>query len=114
MKLLKAYPLVALIVVAACSRMGTPTTSAPTAAAPGDKPVATVNGIPISRDIYEYYVRNTAGKGVSDLTVDQRNQLLDNLVRGEIVAQEAEKQGLDKNGDTRSLLTLSRLQILEQ
>jgi peptidyl-prolyl cis-trans isomerase C len=114
MKLLKALPLVALIAVSGCARMGTSSTSAPTAAAPGDKPVATVNGTHISRDTYDYYVRNTAGKPPSELSADQRNQLLDNLVRGEIVAQEAAKQGLDKNGDTRSLLTLSRLQILEQ
>lgn len=114
MKLLKALPLMALIVVAACSRMGPSANSAQTTAAPGDKPVATVNGTNISRDTYDYYVRNTAGKPPSELTADQRNQLLDNLVRGEVVAQQAQKEGLDKTGDTHSLLTLSRLQILEQ
>jgi peptidyl-prolyl cis-trans isomerase C len=114
MKLLKALPLVALIVVAACTRTGTSNNSAQTAATSTDKPVATVNGTNISRDTYEYYVRNTAGKAASELTAEQRNQLLDNLVRGEIVAQQAQKDGLDKRGDTRSLLTLSRLQILEQ
>jgi peptidyl-prolyl cis-trans isomerase C len=115
MKLLKAFPLMALIAVAACSRMGPGANhSSQTAATPTDKPVATVNGTDISRATFDYYVRNTAGKAPSELTPDQRNQLLDNLVRGEIVAQQAEKQGLDKNGDTNSLLTLSRLQILEQ
>ena len=114
MKLLKAFPLVALILVAACARMGTSSNSTPATTTPADKPVATVNGVTISRDMYDYYVRNTAGKATTELTADQRTQLLDNLVRGEIVAQEAEKQGLDKAGDTRSMLALSRLQVLEQ
>jgi peptidyl-prolyl cis-trans isomerase C len=114
MKLLKAFPLMALIALAACGRMGPGTAGSQSASTPADKPVATVNGTNISRDTYDYYVRNTAGKAPSELSPDQRNQLLDNLVRGEIVAQQAEKQGLDKNSDTRSLLQLSRLQILEQ
>jgi peptidyl-prolyl cis-trans isomerase C len=114
MKLLKALPLLALIPLAACGRMGAPASSQTAATTPTAKPVAIVNGTDISRATFEYYVRNTAGKASSELTADQRNQLLDNLVRGEIVAQEAEKQGLDKTGDTSSLLQLSRLQILEQ
>jgi peptidyl-prolyl cis-trans isomerase C len=114
MKLLKALPLMALIVVAACKPMGPAGNTSQTTATPADKPIATVNGTNIGRDTYEYYVRNTAGKAASELTPDQRSQLLDNLVRGEIVAQQAEKDGLDTKGDTRSLLQLSRLQILEQ
>ena len=113
MKLLKALPLAALLLLTACSKSGAPAATA-TPAAPADKPVATVNGAPISRQMFEYYAKNTAGKPATELTADQRTQLLDNLVRGEIVAQEAEKEGLDKTGDTASLLTLSRLQILEQ
>jgi peptidyl-prolyl cis-trans isomerase C len=121
LKLLKALPWAALILLAACGRMASttttsssPSTSPAASTTPTQKAVATVNGTDITRDMYEYYVRNTAGKASTELTADQRNQLLDNLVRGEIVAQEAQKQGLDQNSDTRSLLTLSRLQILEQ
>jgi hypothetical protein len=50
----------------------------------------------------------------AELTAEQRAQLLDNLVRGEIIAEEAVKEGLDKTTDTASLLSLSRLQILQQ
>ncbi|HTW74344.1 MAG TPA: peptidylprolyl isomerase [Steroidobacteraceae bacterium] len=110
---LAALPLVALLLVSACSKSGTTAqTAAPTAAT--QQAVAVVNGVPISRDMFEYYVKNTAGKQASDLTADQRSQLLDNLVRGEVVAQQALKEGLEKTGDTASLLALSRLQILEQ
>ena len=110
MKIHKALPFIALALLTACSKGG------PTAytTKPADKPVATVNGTPISRAMFEYYAKNTAGKPAAELTADQRAQLLDNLVRGEIIAEEAIKEGLDKTTDTASLLTLSRLEILQQ
>jgi peptidyl-prolyl cis-trans isomerase C len=110
MKIHNALPLAALALLAACSKGG------PTAdtTKPADKPVATVNGTPISRAMFEYYAKNTAGKPAAELTPEQRAQLLDNLIRGEIIAEEALKEGLDKNTDTASLLTLSRLEILQQ
>src|ERR1700691_1023903 len=110
MKIHKALPFVALALLAACSRGG------PTAdtTKPADKPVATVNGTPISRAMFEYYAKNTAGKPAAELTAEQRAQLLDNLIRGEIIAEEAIKEGLTKPTDTASLLALSRLEILQQ
>jgi peptidyl-prolyl cis-trans isomerase C len=111
MKILRTLPLAALMLLAACNNKTAPTADA---AKPAEKPVATVNGVPISREMFDYYVKNTAGKPVTELTPDQRAQLLDNLVRGEVIAQQAQKDGLDKTGDTASLLALSRLQILEQ
>jgi peptidyl-prolyl cis-trans isomerase C len=113
MNICKTLPLAALVLLTACAKSGTtPTTAASTT--PPQQVVATVNGVPITRDMFEYYAKSTAGKPAAQLTADQRNQLLDNLVRGEVVAQEAQKQGLDKGGDTASELELARLQILEQ
>ena len=100
-----------LALLAACNKTSTPTD---TASKPGDKPVATVDGTPITHDMYDFYVRNTAGKSPAELTADQRNQLLDNLVRGEVIAEEAVKKGLDKSGDPAAMLQLSRLQVLQQ
>ncbi|MCC7464294.1 MAG: peptidylprolyl isomerase [Gammaproteobacteria bacterium] len=77
------------------------------------KPIAVVNGTAISRDIFEFYAKNVAGKPSAELTAEQRSQLLDNLVRAEAVAQQAEKEGLDKTGDTAAQLFLTRLQVLE-
>jgi peptidyl-prolyl cis-trans isomerase C len=111
MKIIQVLPFAALALLAACNKATTPTEITPKTA---DKPVATVNGQPIGRDMFEYYVKNTAGKASGELTAEQRGQLLDNLVRGEVIAQESVKQGLDKSGDTASLLALSRLQILQQ
>ena len=89
----------------------------PKSAAPADTspPVATVNGVPIPRDLYEFYVKNaTGGKSSAELSADVRDKLLDNLVKAELVSQEASKQGLDKTGDTSFILELSRLNVLEQ
>jgi len=111
MKIIRLFPLLMLLGVAGCGKLGSSPESAKT---PAEKPVATVNGQSISRAMFEYYAKNTAGKPASELSAEQRNQLLDNLVRGEVVAQQAQKEGLDKTGDTASLLELSHLQILEQ
>jgi peptidyl-prolyl cis-trans isomerase C len=89
----------------------------PKTAATGDNspPVAIVDGVPISRDFYEFYVKGiTGGKNSSDLNEQQRAAALDNLIRARLVAEEATKEGLDKSGDTAYLLQLSRLNVLEQ
>jgi peptidyl-prolyl cis-trans isomerase C len=112
MKILKGLPFAALLLLTACNKATTPADSA--SAKPADKPVATVNGEPIGHDMFEFYVKNTVGKPSAELTPDQRSQALDNLVRGEVIAQQAVKDGLDKTGDAPSELALSRLQILQQ
>jgi peptidyl-prolyl cis-trans isomerase C len=104
------FGLAALVLLTACNKSTPPADTAK----PASKPVATVNGTAISRDMYDFYVKNTAGKPVSELSAEQRAQLLDNLVRGEVIAQEAVKDGLDKTGDASSMLALARLQILQQ
>jgi peptidyl-prolyl cis-trans isomerase C len=91
----------------------------PKAAAPaaGDTspPVATVNGVPISRDFYEFYIKGISrGKSSADLTAEQRGDALDRLIRAELVADEADKQGFDKSGDTVYLMEISRLDLLQQ
>jgi peptidyl-prolyl cis-trans isomerase C len=108
--------LAALVLLTACSKSGnvTQTSANAPASTPASPAVATVNGTPITNDMFEYYARSTTGKPIAQLTADQRNQLLDNLIRGEVVAQQAEKEGLEKTGDTAALLALSRIQILEQ
>jgi peptidyl-prolyl cis-trans isomerase C len=115
-----------LVAVAACQPKGaapapTPAdASSPAAAAPATStdnsaPVATVNGTPISRDFYNYYAQGLAGKNsVADLTPEQKQQALDNLVRAEVIAQEATKEGLDKEPATATLLRLARLNVLQQ
>ena len=98
----------ALAVLAACQPKGS--------AVSGDvsAPVATVNGNPISRDFYEFYIKGITGKTSADLTPEQRDMALDNLIRARLVAEQAAKEGIDKGGDTAYLLELSRLNVLQQ
>jgi peptidyl-prolyl cis-trans isomerase C len=88
----------------------------PKASTPADTspPVATVNGQPISRDLYEFYVKSVTGKTSAELPADIRGKILDNLVHVEVLAQQAVKEGLDKSGNTAYIMELSRLNVLEQ
>src|SRR5437016_11663964 len=51
-----------------------------TAATAGDvsPPVATVDGTPISRDFYEFYIKGISGKTSAELPPEQRSLALDN------------------------------------
>src|SRR5215471_18154325 len=73
----------------------------------GSAAVATVNGTPISQDLFDYYVKRVAGRPASELTDDQRKQALDNLIRGELVVQQASKDGTDRTPENQALLELT-------
>jgi peptidyl-prolyl cis-trans isomerase C len=98
-----------LLLTAACNQQGNKS-----AATPAVKPVATVNGVVLSRELFEFFVKSGSGKASADLTAEQRTQALDTLVRAELVAQQATKDGVDKLGDAPQQLALMRLQVLEQ
>jgi peptidyl-prolyl cis-trans isomerase C len=94
------------------SAAGTP---APSASTDDSAPVATVNGTTISRSFFDFYAKGLAGKNsVAELTPEQKQQALDNLVRAEVIAQEATKEGLDKDPGNSALLQLARLNVLQQ
>jgi peptidyl-prolyl cis-trans isomerase C len=76
--------------------------------------VATVDGRPIEKEVYEYYVKGVAGKPSSELSADQRDQALENLIRAQVIAEQAEKDGITKDTNTAALLELSRLNVLQQ
>jgi peptidyl-prolyl cis-trans isomerase C len=102
----------ALVALAACQpKSSTGTASQSSHASPA---VATVDGTPISRNLYEFYIKGITGKASSDLTPEQRSQALDNLIRAQLVADQAVKDGLQKQDDTAQLLKLERLNVLQQ
>ncbi len=89
--------------------------AAGTAVADNSPAVATVNGVSISRNFYDFYIKGvTGGKAPADITADQRNLALDNLIRAQVVAEQAVKDGVDKSGDAAYMLQLARLNVLEQ
>jgi peptidyl-prolyl cis-trans isomerase C len=107
--LLPTLALAALAALAACQ----PQTAAPTAS-DTSPPVATVNGVPITRDFFEYTVKGVSGKTSAQLAPTERSAMLDSLIHAEVLSQQATKEGLDKTGDTAYMLELSRLNVLSK
>jgi peptidyl-prolyl cis-trans isomerase C len=95
--------------LAACQKSGT---GVDQAATEQSKPVATVDGEPVSTEFYEFYSKTRSGKPSSELTEEQRKALLDEIVRLELAAQTAVKGGLDRKPDTAAQLELQRLTVL--
>jgi peptidyl-prolyl cis-trans isomerase C len=95
--------------LAACSGKGQDSKSASTSPT-----VATVDGYTIDRDLYEFYAKGVANKPSSELTPEQRDQVLDNLIRAKVIAEQAEKDGTTKEPNTAALLELSRLNVIQQ
>ena len=95
-----------IALLAGCQQKG----STPAAAGP---PVATIDGQPLDRDLYDFYVKTVAGKAPSELTAQQRDLALDNLVRARLIAQQAAKEGTTTDKDTAAMVELTRLNVLQ-
>jgi peptidyl-prolyl cis-trans isomerase C len=67
----------------------------------------------ITRSLYDHYV-NTVSNGAENLTPEQKNGLLENLVRGQLLASQADAVGANKDEEARNALELSRLNIMSQ
>ena len=104
-----AASLVVLLTVSGCEKLKS-TSATPTTGAP----VAVVNGKSISRNTFDYYVQGVTGKPASEATDEQKAQLLDNLIRGELIATQAEKSEVGQAPETQAVLELSRLNALQQ
>jgi len=104
--------LAAALALCACQPKGAASTGS---AASASSPVAVVNGEPISRELFDFYIKQvTGGRTPSDLTADQRSRALESLIRAQVVAEQAKKDGELDDPDTQDLLALSRLNVLEQ
>lgn len=102
--------LVGTAVLAACGKRNA---SAPAAATTGtNAPVALVDGAPISTQLFDFYARNRAEKPVAELTTEQKQELLDELIQIQITAQSALKNGLEKDPEVAARLELGRLDTL--
>jgi peptidyl-prolyl cis-trans isomerase C len=100
------------ILLAACGKGQQP--AAPAAVdKPGPPPVAIVDGKPISRDAYDDYLKGLLrGKPAADVTADEKNQVLDQMINMQLIAAQAEKDGLEKDPDVVTRIALLRTQIL--
>lgn len=104
------FPVMVLAALAACQSKG----GATTATADTSPTLATVNGTAITQNFFDTYIKFVAGKPSAALSTDQRQQAIDNLIRAELVAQQAQKEGVDKIADTAEILELTRLNVLQQ
>jgi peptidyl-prolyl cis-trans isomerase C len=103
--------LAVLALAAACQRTGTDQAK-PAAETPKGS-VAVVNGKPISREFFDFYIKGAESKSGQPLTTEQRNEALDSLVRARVLADQAVKEGLDKETETAAILELQRLGALQ-
>lgn len=73
--------------------------------------VATVNGVVIPEAKMTFFIQQLAARGQQD-TPELRAKLKEDLIRNEIIVQEALKSGLDKNTEVIEQLDMARTQIL--
>jgi peptidyl-prolyl cis-trans isomerase C len=104
----------AVAILTACGK--TQQAAAPAPAPAADKPVAApvaiVNGTPISRTAYDIYVKNLLQGKQQELTPEQKNQVLDELISMQLLAAQADKDGLEKDPDTAAQLQVLRMRVM--
>jgi peptidyl-prolyl cis-trans isomerase C len=101
------------ILLAACGKGQQAAAPAPAAATPTSPAVATVNGTPITRDAYDDYLKSLLrGKPATDVTPDEKNQVLDQMINMQLIAAQADKDGLANDPDIATRLVLVRTQVL--
>jgi peptidyl-prolyl cis-trans isomerase C len=103
-----------LVLMTACGKDQQAAAPAATpATAPVVAPVATIDGAPISRVEYEIYLKSLLqGRPTTELTTEQRNQVLDEMISMQLLALQAGKDGQDKNPDVTARLAVLRMRVL--
>ncbi|MBV8659687.1 MAG: peptidylprolyl isomerase [Burkholderiales bacterium] len=81
------------------------------AAFAADKPVAVVNGVAIPQTQMDFVLKRQAEQGGQD-TPELRGKIRDFLVQKEVLAQEATKQGLDKDPEYLNALEMQKKDLL--
>ncbi len=77
------------------------------------KPLVTVNGVTLGAELMDVLVGNALAQGASD-SVDLRNQLRNELIAREVLAQEARKLGLDKEPAIKAQMALQQNTFLSE
>lgn len=101
------------VCLSACDRKAGSTGNATTAKSTSG-PAAIVGDGSVSKELFEFYARNRTNKASSELKPEQRQQLLDQLIGLQVAAQQAQKDGLDRDADIAARLELTRLNVLAE
>jgi peptidyl-prolyl cis-trans isomerase C len=102
--MLKLSRLAALLVAGAL-------VSAPVLAADKGKVAVTVNGQAVPQSVYDAFVAEQRAQGAPD-TDELKNAVKEELIRREILVQEAKKKGLDKQADLQGQIELAKQAVL--
>jgi len=70
--------------------------------------LATVNGVPITNDMFRAYVRSLAGGQEPQLDAQKHALVLNRLIDMEVLAQQAEQSGLTKDPEVAADLNIQR------
>jgi len=78
--------------------------------------VATINGKPISTELFEAYATAAARRPLKELNPEQRGQLLDSLIAMTLAAEAAEKNGTAtaKKSEIEAQQSLTRMNLLSE
>lgn len=114
MKISRFIALASLAALAACQQAGKDAAKTADKPDPAAEVVATVDGVALTRNTFDFYIKAATGKASADLAPEQRQEALDSLIRMQLVAAQAQKDGLDKEKDISAALDLSRLDVLQR
>jgi peptidyl-prolyl cis-trans isomerase C len=101
------------VLLAACDK-GQPAAAPAATDTAAATSVAVVNGVAIPRADYDAFLKNLLqGKPVPpDLTAEQKNQVLDELITMQLVSTQAVKDGVDKDPEVAANLDVLRMRVL--
>ncbi len=105
----------ALVAMAACTIAGCPNQNAATTAskpAPTGPVLLTVNGTPISEDLFKFYVENRTQNPIENLTDENRERLISEIVQLYVVADAAERDGLTADPEVLHQIELQKVNLL--
>jgi peptidyl-prolyl cis-trans isomerase C len=103
------------MLLVACNKGQPPAPAAAAKPAATADAVAIVDGKPIARSAYDDYLKGLLrGKPATDLTPEQKNEVLDQMINMQLIATQAEKDGLDKDPDVIAQLALLRTRVLAE
>ena len=74
--------------------------------------VATVNDTPVPESLFRFYALNGLQKTAEDLTEDEREGIIEDLIRMRLLADAAEARGLPNERTIAAELELQRLQLV--
>ena len=96
--------IIALTTLAAC---GSDKSSSASSEIPADA-AAVVNGEPVTQEAVAFYAERRTGMPVEQLAPEMRDQIINELINIELLAQEAKNKGLDQRAPLKQELAFQR------